>query len=191
MLKNIAIINIIIIFIVLTTACSTLDPGIYGEKRQAIIEQQFVVQEKAKTAQQNEQMLRERGQARNVIAMTEITRDNNSNNLSATHTPIIGQNGVRGGFPVIFINDARYGRTIMLQKKDGLNAGYKWSLSIPAGRFREYSLETGVYQIFWTIDGDYNQRQTGPEEFAVTATAHFYYDNTQKQYCGGYRFFGR
>lgn len=183
MYKNITLLHVIsIIIIIILTACSTVDPGVYGERRSAIIERERAAQERAISAQEDAKMARERAQARNAVALDEIKNVNK--------TPVIGPNGVKGGFPVIFINDARYGRTIMIQKIDGINAGYRWSLSIPASRFREYNLETGTYKISWTIEGDYNQRQNG-SVFEVTENAKFYYDATKKQYCGGYRFFGR
>jgi len=131
---------------------------------------------------QDEELSRERAKERQKVALKEIGEE----------TKVLSQNGnLPGGFPVIFINDSRETVRIFVKKTGSSYRGYTWSFLIPAGEVIEPKLEEGDYFIRWTTQGGYYYNNDFypriPTTFPVTRDPHFYYDQTGKNYNGGYQ----
>ncbi|MFA6551172.1 MAG: hypothetical protein WCV41_01435 [Patescibacteria group bacterium] len=179
---------VVLFFVLFLQGCAAaphfVSTDVYKSNKDKIIETNKTLVESAKTYQLNEQQARERAQARQQIALAEI-------NNAASAIKIISADGIMGGFPVIFINDSRRAKTIIIKKTSGDLKGYRWTFSIPAGRFKEYKLEKDTYHLEWTTEDSGSKYPTnGPAIFEVRSDANFFYDQTEKSYHGGYRLTG-
>ena len=130
----------------------------------------------------DEELSRGRARERQKVALEEIGKG----------TEVLSRDGsLLGGFPVIFINDSRETVRIFVKKTGSSYRGYTWSFLIPAGEVIEPKLEEGDYFIRWTTQGGYYYNNDFypriPTTFPVTRDPHFYYDQTGKNYNGGYQ----
>lgn len=173
-----------------------ISPKVYSSSRDAIVASHQADQkayeadkELSKSNQLKEQLARERARERQKVKLAEIKGATQTQSTQPRRT--IDSEGVLGGFPVIFVNDTRRMRIIFFSKAQGIQRGYRWLFTIPAGRYKEYKLETGWYRIQWTIeDYDYMYPTDGPALFEVRMEDDFFYEQTDKSYHGGYRLFG-
>lgn len=164
-----------------------VSPSVYGSTNNAIVENNKSKQEFSKSQQLNQQLLRERALARNKYALGEI----NGSTETIKINELVSTNGLIGGVPVIFVNDSRRSKNITVTSVNSYMFGYKWNFLLPEKGYREFKLEVGEYWIEWT--SEYSNQvypREKPDEFFVTLDPHYWHDQTQKNYHGGYRIYG-
>jgi len=129
----------------------------------------------------DEELSRGRARERQKVALEEIGKG----------TEVLSRDGsLLGGFPVIFINDSRETVRIFVTKLESSFRGRSWYFLVPAEGIIESKLETGNYNIQWTTQGYYysnNLYPRIPDKFSVTCDSHLFYDQTGREYHGGYQ----
>lgn len=182
-----------ILLLILSTGCAQFgpyctSPKIYKSSESKGVASNQAAEEARKTDRLTEQLFQERAKARQMLALSEIKDGEHKERPSG----ILTAEGLLGGFPVIFRNDAWRTRTLIVTKARGRLEGYKWRFTIPGkGGAKKFKLESGLYYAQWIIDGHSTiYPKNGPDIFEVTDTPHYWDDQTEQTYHGGYLLYG-
>lgn len=203
----------IIVAAAILCGCAALpevsSPGIYKESRREKIESRRaeadeVVRRNQRADVRHELVLGElqgnaipRGVEDDVIDLCPSSDEKAAPPMSIGE--VVTPHGVAGSFPVIFINGSSSTIILDVEGLKGEFKGQKWSFEIPSERecygfsagkiqgcknFLEYSLETGGYKISFREKRRGEKKERG---FNVTPNPHFFFQETGRNYHGGYR----
>jgi len=165
---------------------SLASPKVYLSAETRDVAKNTAIAEAYSSQTLDQQLAQKRAEARHQNAMKEI---------AGGKKELASDNGfvIKGGFPVVIINDSTRNKTFIIRKIEGVMRGHDFPVDVAKYKFEEIFLETGKYVLVWTNEGystEYPQKDKGPAILTVASDPFFHFNRTKKVYNGWFRVYG-